>query len=86
MADAAKPLAWREPGAGDVEADYTEALADGIGGIYAITRDQVAGFLLWFAHDAYVWEAFAEVEAAKTRAENDWQTRFAELLIAGTQP
>ena len=80
MADVAKPLAWRDPADGDIEADYTEALAYGIGGTYAVTRDQVGGFLLWFAHDAYIWEAFATVEEAKARAESDWQSRFAALL------
>lgn len=83
MTDAAKPLDWRKPDENAIEADYTEALADGIGGQYAITRDRVSGFLLWLAHDAYVWEAFATVDEAKARAESDWQARFGELRAPG---
>lgn len=79
----AKPLVWREPtdhpqdGFGDED---IVAVADGIGGRYSIRRERDGSFLLWWAHDEFLWAACASINGAKVKAEVDWQTRFEALL------
>lgn len=78
----AKPLVWREPT--DHPQDYEDScilLADGIGGKYHISPKQKVGapYLLWWAHDEFIWEGCASIEDAMAKAEADWQTRYATL-------
>jgi hypothetical protein len=78
----ARPLNWREPtdhpqdgfGAEDIV-----SIAPGIGGRYSISREKDGTFLLWMAHDEFIWQSFSSVENAKDAAERDWQSRV--LLI-----
>lgn len=76
---AAKPLRWRKPTDHPQDHDGAAFVADGIGGRYAVMSDG----MLWFAHDEFVWAAFATVAEAKKAAEADWQKRYAE---AGLSP
>jgi hypothetical protein len=77
----AKRLAWRKPkdDGQDFGHEDMALVADGIGGLYCIQSEGV-NTLLWWAHDPFTWAAFASVEQAQAAAEEDWQTRFANLL------
>ena len=79
----AQALNWRDPtdhpqDGGDEE--NTVAVADGIGGRYSIQQERDGSFLLWWAHDNFLFLQCASVNGAKVAAEVDWQKRFAALL------
>ena len=73
----AKPLTWRAPQDNGQDYGHEDAawLADGIGGVYAISKDA----LLWWAHDPFEWAQYQTVAAAKAAAEEDWQRKYAAL-------
>jgi hypothetical protein len=77
----AKRLEWRKPkdDGQDLNHEDMDLVADGIGGLYCVQSDGV-NTLLWFAHDLFIWAAFASVAQAQAAAEEDWQKRFANLL------
>lgn len=74
---AAKKLKWRRPKDDGQDYGHEDAawVADGIGGIYAITPD----VLLWWAHDPFIWTQFNSIDEAKAAAEADWQKKYAAL-------
>ncbi len=78
---AAKPLNWRKPtdNGSDFGHEGDLLIADGIGGHYSITADQVVGFNLWWAADEFTFVACPTIEDAKAKAEADWQARYAAL-------
>lgn len=83
----AKPLRWRKPTDHPQDDQHATCVADGIGGRYSICEQRAPmPFLLWFADDEFIWEQFDTVEAAKARAETDWQQRFADLIAAAPSP
>lgn len=76
----AKPLFWRKKANTDDEGG-SRFIADGLGGQYTVEREQRGGYwLLWFAHDGYIWERFETGKDAQARAEVDWQERFAKHI------
>lgn len=79
----AKPLAWRRPTDhpqdGFGEEDLI-AVADGIGGRYHIRSEKDGTFLLWWAHDEFIWTQHPSENEAKFKAEIDWQARFTAML------
>jgi len=77
----AKPLEWREPmdHPQDGWEDDIVAVADGLGGRYSICRES-DHFLLWWAHDNFLFLQCASVNGAKVAAEVDWQKRIAAVL------
>lgn len=78
----AKPLEWREP-TDHPQDGYEEeivAVADGFGGRYSIRSERDGSFLLWWAHDNFLFLQCASVNGAKVAAEVDWQKRFRALM------
>jgi hypothetical protein len=80
-----KPLKWRVPSEDnpqDPDASDTVYCADGIGGVYAISRKQSVGpeRLLWWAHDPFAWDGFNTIEEAKAAAQADYDARIRSAL------
>lgn len=74
----AKPLFWRK--ATDHPQDSGAWVADGISGRYSADKQRDGKWLLWWAHDNFIWEECADFAEVKAKAENDWQRRFADKL------
>ena len=73
----AKPLYWRK--ATDHPQDAGQWVADGISGRYSAEKQRDGTWLLWWAHDNFIWEACKDFAEVKAKAEKDWQTRYASL-------
>lgn len=82
---AIRSLAWRKPGAEDVEQGHEEAdyVANGIGGRYAITPTLGGEYLLWMADNGFVWKGPFDLSGAKAAAETDWQSKARAALSQG---
>lgn len=83
--DRVKPLEWRVPRQDDPrdpDAEDTVFCADGIGGLYAISRKQKLGpeRLLWWAHDPMLWTGFDTIDQAKAAAQADYSARILSAL------
>ena len=83
-----KKLEWRKPTdhPKDPDADDNIACADGLGGVYAVSRKQKVGpaYLLWWAHDPMDWSGFDTVDAAKAAAQTDYEARILSALVEQT--
>lgn len=81
---AVKPLKWRVPTdhPRDPDIEDTVYCADGIGGVYAISKKQSVGpeRLLWHASDPFYWTGHASIEDAKAAAQKDHVQRILSLL------
>lgn len=77
----AKSLYWRK--ATDHPQDSGQWVADGIGGRYSAEKQRDGSWLLWWAHDNFIWEACATFAEVKEKAEVDWQKRFADRVRTG---
>ncbi len=86
----AKPLEWNKPSdhPHDMGCEDAVCVAVGIGGRYSIEpmRGGHTGFLLWWAEDNFTFAECATVEEAQTKAEADWQQRYADLGRAALNP
>lgn len=73
----ARPLFWRKPTdhPQDGEGDW---VADGIGGRYSLDKQRDGTWLLWWAHDNFIFEKCATFAEGKQKAEADWQQRYAD--------
>lgn len=80
----AKPLFWRKPTDHPQDRETASWVANGIGGQYSIEPQRDGTFLLWWAHDNFIWEKCETIKEAKTKADADWQKRFAERLLQST--
>jgi hypothetical protein len=86
-----KTLVWRVPTDHPTDPDIEETAlcADGIGGVYAISKKQTVGpeRLLWWAHDMFAWDGFNSIPEAKAAAQADYETRVLSLLapVAGLE-
>lgn len=74
----AKPLFWRK--ATDHPQDSGQWVADGIAGRYSAEKQKDGSWLLWWAHDNFIWEKCADFAEVKRKAEADWQARFADRI------
>jgi hypothetical protein len=77
----AKALFWRK--STDHPQDDGQWVADGIGGRYSAEKQRDGSWLLWWAHDNFIWEACADFAEVKRKAGADWQQRFAERIRRG---
>ena len=80
-----KALEWRVPrqdSPRDPDAEDVVYCADGIGGLYSISRKQKVGpeRLLWWAHDPFDWTGFDSIDAAKAAAQSDFERRILSCL------
>lgn len=85
----AKPLEWYAPTdhpQDDFGEDGVVAIAHGIGGRYSIREERDGSFLLWWAHDEFLFLVCASINGAKVAAEVDWQKRFAAQMRSAPQP
>ena len=84
---AVKPLEWRVPtdNPKDPGREDNVYCADGIGGVYAISRKQKHGpeRLLWMAHDPFKWRGFDTIPQAKAAAQADFSARILSALSSG---
>jgi hypothetical protein len=76
----AKPLFWRKPTDHPQDRESASWVANGIGGQYSIEPQRDGTFLLWWAHDNFIWEKCETIKEAKAKADADWQKRFAERM------
>ncbi len=86
-----KPLVWRTPdndNPKDPDPDDNLFCADGIGGVYAISRRQKTGpaYLLWPVEDPFAWEGYDTIEAAKSAAQADHTRRTIAVLEPEPSP
>jgi len=77
----AKPLYWRK--STDHPQDSGQWVANGIGGRYSAEKQRDGSWLLWWAHDNFIWEACGTFAEVKEKAEADWQQRFADRVRIG---
>jgi hypothetical protein len=80
-----KQLKWRVPsayGPKDPDPEDIALCADGIAGIYGISRKQSVGMerLLWWTEDPFTWTGYASVNEAKAAAQRDYETRILSAL------
>lgn len=79
-----KPLIWRKPTDHPKDPDPEDNLfaADGLGGVYAISRRQKVGpnYLLWWADDPMHWTGFSRIDEAKVAAQQDYDKRIRSAL------
>ncbi|KQS90331.1 hypothetical protein [Rhizobium sp. Leaf386] len=81
-----KPLEWRVPkedSPKDPPAEDIALCADGIGGIYGISRKQSVGpeRLVWWVDDPFTWTGYASIAEAKAAAQADHETRALALIV-----
>ncbi len=76
----ARPLFWRKATDHPQDGGETGWVADGISGRYSAQKQRDGTWLLWWAHDNFIWEACATFAEAKEKAEADWQARFRRQL------
>lgn len=82
-----KPLEWRVPsayGPKDPDPEDIALCADGIAGIYGISRKQSVGMerLLWWTEDPFTWTGYASVNEAKAAAQADYEQRILSALTS----
>ena len=85
-----KPLEWRVPkedSPKDPPAEDIALCADGIGGIYGISRKQSVGpeRLVWWVEDPFTWTGFASIAEAKSAAQADHEARIRAALASEGQ-
>lgn len=75
-------LHWRKP-SDHPQDSFGEAdivcIAFGLGGRYTIRRDDF-GCHVWWPEDEFTFDTYPDIVAAKTAAENHWQTEFAKRV------
>lgn len=76
-----KPLVWREPTHRPQDQGDALLVADGIGGQYSITNDEIGGFNVWWAHDIFSWTRFPTMSIAKDAAQADFEERLMAYLL-----
>lgn len=80
-----KLLEWRVPkedSPKDPPAEDIALCADGIGGIYGISRKQSVGpeQLVWWVDDPFTWTGYASIAEAKAAAQADHEARVLSCL------
>lgn len=81
----ARPLFWRKSEGNPQDGDEGRWVADGISGRYHADKQRDGTWLLWWAHDNFIWEACSTFAEVKAKAEADWQRRFREHLAEALQ-
>jgi hypothetical protein len=83
-----KPLEWRVPTDHPKDPDIEDNVlcADGIGGVYAISKKQKVGpeRLLWMADDPFDWKGYGSILEAKAAAQADYEQRIRSALEPST--
>lgn len=78
-----KPLEWYEPTDHPMDMDGSSQLvAAGLGGRYHISHAQTVGptYLLWWAHDEFIWTGHDTIDAAKEVAAEDYAARILSAI------
>lgn len=80
-----KALEWRVPNDDsprDPCIDDIALCADGIGGVYGISRKQTVGpeRLVWWVGDPFTWTGYASIAEAKAAAQADHEKRVLNCI------